>query len=74
MPAVGSRRGYPKGSSGASVRAYVDTLENMSDIPKLVPPMNRRRADALAEITPDRLAWRINALPLWARDYKRDNW
>jgi hypothetical protein len=46
----------------------------MSDIPKLVPPMNRRRADALAEITPDRLAWRINALPLWARDYKRDNW
>ena len=31
--------------------------------------MNRRRIDALAVITPDRLAPRINALPLWARDY-----
>jgi hypothetical protein len=41
----------------------------MSDISKPAPPTNRRRTDALAQITPDRLVRRINALPLWARDY-----
>jgi hypothetical protein len=41
----------------------------MSVISKTASPMSRRRAEALAEITPDRLARRINALPLWARDY-----